>query len=104
MMYVTGLFKRVEHITKEWVKSVSSMTPRNKKEYFNDLRQLVIKHFLNGDFDHEIAKKVLISRDSVHCIIVKYKSTKSIGNLIGRSRRRKTITNTDRILRAKSQD
>ena len=60
MMYVTARFKRVEHFTKEWVKSVSSMTSTNKKEYSSDLRQLVIKHFLNGDSEREIAKKVLI--------------------------------------------
>ena len=101
MMYVTVLFKRVEHITKEWVKSVSSMTPRNKKEYSNDLPELVIKHFLNGNSKPEIAQKVLIPRDSVHYIIAKYKSTKSIGNLKGRGRRRKTSTNTDHILQQK---
>ena len=77
------------------------MTPRNKKEYSNDLRELVIKHLLNGDFEREIAKKVLIPRDSVHCIIAKYKSTKSVGNLKGRGRRRKTSTHTDRILQRK---
>ena len=78
MMYVTARFKRVEPFTKEWVKSVSSMTSTNKNEYSSDLRQLVIKHFLNGDFDREIAKKVLIPRDSIHYIIAKYKSTKCI--------------------------
>ena len=80
------------------MKSVSTMTPTNKKKYSNGLRELVIKHFLNGDFDREIAKKVLIPRDSVHCIIAKYKSMKSIENLMGRGRRRKTSTHTDRIL------
>ena len=59
MMYVTGLFKRVEHITKE---SVSSMTLRDKNEY---LRELVITHLLNGDSDGEIAKKVLIPTDTL---------------------------------------
>ena len=77
------------------------MTPRNKKEYCNDLRELVIKHFLNGGSKREIAKKVLIPRDSVHCIIAKYKSTKSVENLRGRGRRQKTNTNTDRILQRK---
>ena len=71
MMYVTARFKRVEHFTMGWVKSVSSMTSTNKKEYSSDLRQLVIKHFLNDDSKHEIAKKVLIPRDSVHYIIAK---------------------------------
>ena len=77
------------------------MTSTNKKEYSKDLRQLVIKHFLNSDFEHEIAKKVLIPRDSVHYIITKYKSTKCIGNLMGRGRRRKTSTHIDRILQRK---
>ena len=72
-MYVTALFKRVEHFTKESVKSVSSITSTNKKEYSSDLSQRVIKHFLNGDFEHEIGKKMLIPRDSVHYIIAKYK-------------------------------
>ena len=80
MMYITGLFKRVEHITEERMKSVSSMTPRNK-EYSNDLRELVNKPLLRGDSEREIANKVLILRDSVHYIIAEYKLTKSIGNL-----------------------
>ena len=77
------------------------MTSMNKKEYSSDLRQLVIRHFLNGDSEREIAKKVLIPRDSVHYIVAKYKSTKWIGNLMGRGRRRKTSTHTDRILQRK---
>ena len=101
MMYVAGLFKRVEHITKESVKSVSLMTLRNEKEYSNDLCELVVKHFLNDDSECETIKKVMISRDSVHCIIAKYKSTKSIGSLKGRHQRRKTSTNTDHILQRK---
>ena len=77
------------------------MTSTNKKEYSSALRQLVIKLFLNGDSDREIAKKVLIPRDSVHYIITKYKSTKCIGNLMSRGRRRKTSAHTDRILQRK---
>ena len=49
----------------------------------------------------ETAKKVLIPRDSVHYIIAKYKSTKCIGNLMGRGRIRKTSAHTDRILQQK---
>ena len=41
---------------------------------------------------------MLIPRDSVHYIIAKYKSTKSIGNLKSQGRRRKRSTNTERIL------
>ena len=77
------------------------MTSTNKKEYSSDLCQLVIQHFLNGDSERKIAKKVLIPRDSLHYIIAKYKSTKCIGNLMGRGRRRKTSTHTDRILQRK---
>ena len=77
------------------------MTPKNKKGYSKDLRERVIKHFLNGDSEREIAEKVLIPRDSVHYIIAKYKSTKSIENLKDRGQRRKTSTHTDRILQRK---
>ena len=77
------------------------MTSRNKKAYFNHLCELVIKHFFNGDSDREIGKKVLIPRDSVHYIITKYKSIKSIRNLKGRGQRRKTSTHTDHILQRK---
>ena len=77
------------------------MTSTNKWEYSSDLCQLVSKHFLNGDSEREIAKKVLIPRDSVHYIIAKYKSTKCIGNLMDRGRRRKTSTHTDHILQRK---
>ena len=101
MMYVTALFKKVEHITKECMKSVSPMTSTNKKEYSSDLHELVIKHFLNGDSERERDKKVLIPRDSVQYIIARYKSTKCIGNLIDRGRRRMTSTHTDRILQRK---
>ena len=77
------------------------MTPRNKKEYSYDLRETVIKHFLNDDSEREIARKVLIPRTSIHRMIQKYKSTKCIGNIIGRGRKRKTITHTDRLIQRK---
>ena len=77
------------------------MTSRNKKEYSSDLYELAIKYFLNGDSEREIAKKALIPRDSVHYIIAKYKSTRCIGNLMGRGRRRKTSIHTDHILHRK---
>ena len=59
------------------------MTPRKKKEYSYDLRETVIKHFLNSDSEREIARKVLIPRTSIRRKIQKYKSTKCIGNIIG---------------------
>ena len=49
------------------------MAPRKKKEYSNNLREAVIKHFLNGDSEREIACKVLIPRSSVNYMIKKYK-------------------------------
>ena len=74
------------------------MAPRKKKEYSNDLREVVIKHFFNGNSEHEIACTVLIPRSSVNYMITKYKSMKYIGNMIGRGRKRKT---THRIIQRK---
>ena len=59
------------------------MIARNK-EYSNDLRELVIEHFLNDSFKYEMDKKVLIDGDSINYIIAKYELTKRIGNLIDR--------------------
>lgn len=77
------------------------MAPVKKKEYSNDLREVVIKHYLNGDSEREIALKVLIPRTSVHYMITKYKSTKCIGNIISRGRKRKTETHVDRTIQRK---
>ena len=44
-----------------------------KKEYSDDQRHTVIKHFLNGDSEHEIARKMIIFRTSIHYIIARYK-------------------------------
>ena len=74
------------------------MAPEKKKEYSNDLREVVIKHFLKGDCEREIACKVLIPHSSVNYMIKKYKSMKCIGNMIGRGRKRKTTIHTDRIV------
>ena len=70
------------------------MAPK-KKEHSNDLLTLVIKHYLNGDSQREIAKKVLLT---VQSIIKKYKNTKYTGNLFGRSRKRKTMATTDWLI------
>ena len=67
----------------------ATMAPRKKKEYSNDLREVGIKHFLNGDSEREIACKVLIPRSSVNYMITKYKSMKCIGNMIERGRKQK---------------
>ena len=77
------------------------MAPRKKKEYSNDLRDVVIKHFLNGDSEREIVCKVLIPCSSVNYMITKYKSTKCIGNMIGRGRKIKTTIHTNRIIQRK---
>ena len=77
------------------------MTPKAKKEYSNDLRETVVKHFLNGDSEREISQKVLMPRTSVHYIIQKYKSTKCIANINGRGRKRKTTLHTDRLIQRK---
>ena len=72
-----------------------------KKEYSFDLRETIIKHFLNGDSEHEIARKMLVPRNSVHYIIAKYKNTKCIANIIGRGRKRKTSIHLDRVIQRK---
>ena len=77
------------------------MAPKKKTECSNDLREVVIKHFLNGDSEREISSKVLIPRSSVNYMITKYKSMKCIGNMIGRGRKRKTTIHTDRIIQRK---
>ena len=71
------------------------------KEYSNDLSELVIKHFLKGDTEREIAQKVLISCNTVHSIIAKYKSTKCIASMWRRGWKLKTIANIDRIIQRK---
>ena len=78
------------------------MAPK-RKEHSDDLRTLVIKHFLNGDSQREIAKKTLLSRETVRSMIKKYKSTKCIENLFGRGRKRKrkTAATTDRLIQRK---
>ena len=54
-----------------------------------------------GDFEREIACKILIPRSSVNYMITKYKSMKCIGNMIGRGRKQKTTVHTDRIIQRK---
>ena len=76
------------------------MAPK-KKEYSNDLRTLVINHYLNGDSQREIAKKALLSRPIVQSIIKKYKNTKCIGNLFGHGRKPKTTSRIDRLIQRK---
>ena len=51
--------------------SITIVPPKKMKEHSNDLRELVIKHFLKGNTEREIAQKVLISRNTVYSIIAK---------------------------------
>ena len=69
-----------------------------KKEYPVELRQTVIKYYLNGDSEHEIAQKLIIPRTSVHYIIDKYKKTECLQNIIDRDRKRKTTVYFDRAI------
>ena len=76
------------------------MVPK-EKEYPVDLRQTVIKHYLNADSEREIVQKLIIPRTSVHYIIDKYKKTKCIQNIIGRGRKHKTTVYLDRAIQRK---
>ena len=76
------------------------MAPK-KKKHKNDLQNLVIHHYQNGNSQQEIAAKTLLPRTTVQYMIEKQKSTKCIGNLFGRARRRKTTATTDRLIQRK---
>ncbi|CAF4601995.1 unnamed protein product [Rotaria sp. Silwood2] len=76
------------------------MAPKSKERSF-EFRELVIKHFRNGDSEHDIATKLLCSRNTIHYIIVKYKKTKCIGNIFGRGRKRKTTARIDKTIQRK---
>ena len=76
------------------------MIPR-RKEYANEFRELVIKHFLNDDSGHEIAKKMLCSRNTIHSMFAEYKNTKCIGNIFGRGQKRKTTKHIDQAIQRK---
>ena len=76
------------------------MAPK-KKEYPVDLRQTVIKHYLNGDSAHEIAQKLVIPRTFIRYIIDKYKKTKCVQNIIDRGRKSKTTVYLDRTIQRK---
>ena len=65
------------------------------------MRETVIKHYLNGDSESQIATEMLIPRSRINSIINKYKKTKCIGNTLGRGRKLKTSANVDRIIQHK---
>ena len=69
------------------------MAPK-KREHSNGLRTLIIQHYQHGDSLSEIAPKTSLSRSTVQYMVDKYKSTKCIGNLFGRGRKRKTRATT----------
>ena len=64
-----------------------------KKEHSNDLRTLVIRQYRNGDSLSEAAAKTLLSRLTAQHMVDKYKSTKCIGHLFGRGRKRENEIN-----------
>ncbi|CAF2963140.1 unnamed protein product [Rotaria sp. Silwood2] len=76
------------------------MAPKSKERSF-EFRELVIKHFRNGDSELDIATKLLCSRNTIHYIIAKYKKTKCIGNIFGRGRKRKTTARIDKTIQRK---
>ena len=78
-------------------KQFSRWLIQGKKEDSNDLREVVLKHFLNGDSKGEIVGKVLISRGSLHDVITKYKSTNCI------DRDRTTEIYRDRVIERQSK-
>ena len=51
------------------------MAPK-KKEYSFNMRKTIIKYYLNGDSERQIATKMLIPRFSINSIITKYKKNK----------------------------
>ena len=76
------------------------MIPRIKK-HSNEFRELVIKYFLNGDSEHEIAKEMLCSRNTIHYMIAKCQKVKCIANIFGRGRKRKTTKCIDQGIQRK---
>ena len=72
------------------------MAPK-KKEYPVDLRQIVIKHYLNADSEREIARKLIIPRTSVHYIIDKYKKKQNAFEILsgGHFFDHQTVLNTN---------
>ena len=76
------------------------MAPK-KKEHKNDLQNLGIQYYQNGDSQRDLSAKTLLPRTAVPYMIEKEKSTKCIGNLFGHGRRRKTTAITDRLIHHK---
>jgi transposase len=75
--------------------------PSLRKEHSNEFRETIIKRSQNGDSERESAEKMLCSRNTIHSIIVKYKKTRCIGNIIGRGRKRITTIRIDKVIQRK---
>ena len=76
----------------------------NKKKYSNYLRNLVIQHYWYADSQREIGAKTLLLRITVQHMVEKYRSTKSVGNLFGHGRKRKTAATTGRLIHLKTNE
>ena len=100
VIYKINLFHSFKAISFDLQSCGQAMVPR-RKEHSNEFRELVIKHFLNGDSEHKIAKTMLCSRNTIHSMIVKYKKTKCIANIFGRGRKRKTTKRIDQAIQRK---
>ena len=64
----TIVCRKLHYATEIMVKSDDS-----EKKHLNEFRELIIKQFLNGDSEHEITRRMLCSRNTLHSMIVKYK-------------------------------
>ena len=65
------------------------------------MRETVIKHYLNGGSERQIASKMRILRSSINFIITKHKKTKCMGKILGRGRELKASANVDQIIQRK---
>ena len=69
------------------------------RELSQKLRKEVIFLHSQGDGYKTIAKRLNISRDTVSCIVRKYKGKGTVATLPGRGRRRKLSSTARRLLR-----
>ena len=74
---------------------------RKRHEWSDDLRNLVVKHHLEGDSVRDVAEKAGISRSTAHNIIQRFKKTGSAANRSRTGRKRKTTAREDRLIRQK---
>ena len=99
ILFLLSVFAKSEVLTLTLPAEVL-MAPKTK-EHSIDLRKVVIQHFLNGDSEHTVASKTLISRSTIHKMIAKYKKTNCIENLPRRGRKRITTAHDDRTIQRK---